>query len=147
MWLPLPSFTHKFFRDTKIVKPQNIPLRKVSALWDKKFWWINLILPPSPHYQQTFSITEFGETLKISPTKNFSFMRQKVFDGKSWYSFPLTSIIKLLPTPEFFWTTAEKGSSMKCFGTVRENNFDRKSWFPASSFIPNIFRYTKLLKP
>ena len=65
-------------------------------------------------------------------------MGQKISDGKSWYP-PL--IHKLFSLPETFWNTAQKGSSTKFFGTVRQQFFYRKSWYcPLRN---KIFRYRK----
>ena len=55
-------------------------------------------------------------------------MRQKIFDRKFWHSHP-PSYPKTFSLPETFWNTAQKGSSTKCFGTVRQKIFDRKSWY------------------
>ena len=109
---------------------------------------------------------EISETLKGSFTMFFGTVRQKIFDGKSWYPPPLIHKVfryrkflkhsregfpceifrhcetkkfstenratpSLPPPPysninffatgiEFFWKTAPKGSSTKCFGTVRQ---------------------------
>ena len=35
-----------------------------------------------------------------------------------------------LSLPKTFWNTPQKVSSTKCFGAVRQNNFDGKSWYP-----------------
>ena len=69
-------------------------------------------------------------------------MRQKIFDGKWWYS-PLRHQIFRYPK----LSETQKGSSTKWFGTVRQNNFDGKSWYslpppPLSSLtfsLPGIF--------
>ena len=61
-------------------------------------------------------------------------MRQKTFDEKNWCS-PL--IQKLFSLTEIFWNAAQKGSPTKFFGTVRQNNFGRKSCFTNFS-IPEI---------
>ena len=48
-----------------------------------------LILPP-PSLIQTFSIPEIIATVKDSSKEIFGTVRQKIFDGKSWYSPPLS---------------------------------------------------------
>ena len=50
-----------------------------------------------------FSIPEISETLRGSPTKIFGTVRQKIFDGKSWYS-PPPLIRKLFRYRKFFET-------------------------------------------
>ena len=58
------------------------------------------------------------------PLRNFSALRQKIFDGKSWYTPP--SFIQIFSRPEVSETL--KDSPTKFFGTVRQKIFDRKSW-------------------
>ena len=103
-----------------------IPLRKFSsALWDKKFSTENLGTPPSS-LLQTFSVPEINATMKDSPTEIFvGTVRQKIFDGKSWYSPPLLQTFSL---PENNATV--KDSPTEIFGTVRQKIFDEKSWYP-----------------
>ena len=61
---PSPSFIHKLFRYPKLMKHQRIPLRKFSALWDKKISAENPDTPPPP----LLSINTFtnGNILKRS---------------------------------------------------------------------------------
>ena len=65
-------------------------------------------------------------------------MRQKISEGKSWYppSYPQTFSIS-----DIFRKTANKGSSTKCFGTVRQKNFEGKSRHNPLNH--KIFRYQK----
>ncbi len=105
-----------------------------------------LILPPPPSYPYTFSLPEifWNTPPKGSSTKCFGTVRQKIFDGKSWYS-PLPSYPYTFSLPEIFWNTPPKGSSTKCFGTVRQKIFDGKSWYsPLPPLIHTLFRYRKL---
>ena len=62
-------------------------------------------------------------------------MRQKIFDGKSWYSLH-PSPIQTFSVPETSETL--KGSPTKFCGTVGQKVFDGKSWYPPPSY-PNIF--------
>ena len=64
----------------------------------KKFRRKILIPPP---LIQTFSIPEINETLKDSPLRKFLALRQKNFDGKSWYPLPLLWCIKFFATRNF----------------------------------------------
>ena len=70
-----------------------------SSMWDKKFSTENLDIPPS--LIQTFSVPEVSETLNGSPTKFFGTVRQKIFDGKSWYPLPPLWCIKFFATRNF----------------------------------------------
>ena len=99
-WYTPPSFILNIFRYQKFfLKHRRVPLRYVSAQWDKNN-----------------------------------------FNGKSWYLPP--SLIS-----NVFWyqkfSGAQKDSSTIFFGTVRENSFDRKSWY--NSLMHKIFRYPKLV--
>ena len=101
-----------------------------------------LILPPP--LIQTFSVPEINATVKDFPTEISGTVRQKIFDGKSWYSPPLS--INFFATGNF-WSTAEKGSPAKFFGTVRQKIFVGKSWhsLPPDSKI-NLFATGNFLK-
>ena len=72
------------------------------------------------------------------PLRFFSVLRDKKFSIEN-RDFTLLGI-KFFDTRNFL-----KGSSTKCFDTVRPNKFDRKSWYPPP-LIPNIFRYQNFLK-
>ena len=72
------------------------------------------------------------------PLRFFSVLRDKKFSIEN-RDFTLLGI-------KFFDTrNLLKGSSTKCCDTVRQNKFDRKSWYPPP-LIPNIFRYQNFLK-
>ena len=53
---------------------------------------------------KNFDEKKFSETPKCSPMKYFGTVRQKLFDGKSWYLPPLLSI-KIFSLPEIFRNT------------------------------------------
>ena len=100
------------------------PVRKFSALWDKNFSTENLDTPPP--LIQTFSIPEIIAAVKDFPTEVFGTVRQKNFEGKSWYSSP-PPLIQTFSIPEVIATV--KDSRTEIFGTVRQNHFDGKSWY------------------
>ena len=79
-------------------------------------------------YPQHFSIPEISETLKGSPTKFFGTVRQKIFDGKSWYS-PL--IHKFFDTRNF---VKQNGPLTKFFGPVRQKKFGKTMMPPSPSY-------------
>ena len=90
-WYSPPPLIHKLFRYRKFSETQHrrLPVRNFSALWDKKISTENLDTTP-PSLIQTFSAPEINATVKDSPTEIFGTVRQKIFDGKFWYS-PLPS--------------------------------------------------------
>ena len=142
-WIPAPLFFPNFFRHTKLVKPYKIPLRVFSALWDKNFitrncdmtlWGINFFDPRNKRHTKGL----LHENFRLCETKNFC---RRIVTLPP----PPPLIHKVFRYPKL--SKSQKGSSMKCFDTLRQNNFDRKSWFFPPSFIPNNFRYTKLVKP
>ena len=134
---PPPLLLSKFFRDQKLVKHWKIPLRNFSALWDKKISIENLESPPPPSYPSTFSLPEdfWNTAQKGSPTKFIGTVRQKTFDGKTWY--PLVCI-KFFDTPNFLklWRYAHE-----IFQHCETKNFRRKNVIPPS--MPKVFRYPK----
>ena len=88
-------------------------------------------------YPQHFLMPEISETLKGSFTKLFGTVRQKIFDGKTWY--PLVSI-KFFDTPNFLrhWRDAHE-----IFRHCETQNFRRKNVIcPLLSII--FFRYQKI---
>ena len=100
----------------------------------KNFWRKILVLLPS--LIQTFSIPEIIATIKDYPTEIFSTVRQKIFDGKSWWSPPPAPLIQTLSVNEISETL--KASPTKFFGTVRRKIFLGKSWYSPLSY-PNFF--------
>ena len=76
--------------------------------------------------------------------RNFSAMWDKNFRRKILILHPPPSYPYTFSLPEIFWNTPPKGSSTKCFGTVRQKIFDRKSWYSPSPLIQKLFRCRKL---
>ena len=97
---PPPPLIHKLFGYRKFSETQHkrFELRNFSALWDKRFSTENLDTTPLSLIQ-TFSVPEINATVKDSPTQIFGTVRQKIFDGKSWYS-PLPLSSKLFRYPK-----------------------------------------------
>ena len=96
----------------------------------------NLDTPLPPLVQKLFSLPEINATVKDSPTEIFGTVRQKTFDGKSWY--PPPSLPQTFSVPKKNATTED--SPRETFGTVRQKIFERKSCYsplPLSS--PNFF--------
>ena len=134
------SLKRKIFRYPKLVTHWRIPLRKISALWDKKKFdrksWYSL--PPPLLLNKIFFDTIKLWEKKGSPTKFFGTVRQQIFFRKLWCS-PLRH--KVFPYPKFSET--QTGSLTKFFGNVRKKNFDTKSWH--NSLKRKVFRYPKLV--
>ena len=115
--------------------------------FDRKSWYF--LPPPTSSHPKFFSIPGISETLGGSPPKFFGTVRQKIFDGKSWYPPPPLLSIKFLATGSW-WNIAQKGSPMEFFGTVRQNFWQKTVILPRSSHLPplfhDFFRYLKLVK-
>ena len=74
-------------------------------------------------YPEHFLMPEISETLlKGSFMKFFGTVRQKIFDGKSWYP----PLIQTFSIPEIIATV--KDSPLRKFSALWEKIFDRKSW-------------------
>ena len=101
-----------------------------------------LILPPSspPLIFKLFRSWKSSETQHTRvPLRNFSVLRDKKFSIEN-RDFPLLGI-KFFDTRNFL-----KGSSTKCFDTVRSNNFGGKSWYPPPLLSPTFFDTRIFLK-
>ena len=89
---------------------------------------------PPPLIHKLFRSWKSSETQHTRvPLRNSSVLRDKNFSIEN-RDLPLLGI-KFFDTRNFL-----KGSSTKCFDTVRQNKFDGTSWYPPT-LIPNIFRY------
>ncbi len=144
---PPSPLIHKLFRYRKLSETQHrrVHLQNFSALWDKKFSTENLDTPPSPLIHKLFRYRKFSEThRRMFQLRNFSAMWDKNFRRKILILHPPPSYPYTFSLPEIFWNTPPKGSSTKCFGTVRQKIFDRKSWHSPSPLIHKLFRCRKL---
>ena len=85
------------------------------------------------------SIPEFLEAQKGFPTKTFSNVGQKIYNGKSWY--PLAHIKKFCSITDIFWNT--KGFSHElfrfCEKTEEEILMKKSDYFP----VPYSFSITE----
>ena len=132
---PTPLLSLTFFDTRNLLKHRRVPLRNDSV--DKTILVENRKTRPLS-YPERFSIPEINETLKNSPTKIFSTVRQKNFERNPWCSpssYPWTYSLS-----ENFWNTAQKGSPTNLFDTVRQQIFYRKSWY---SNLENFFFDTR----
>ena len=75
-----------------------------------------------PSWVQDFSIPEINETLKDSLTKFFGTVRQKFFDGSSWYSPPPVLIDKLFGYRKFS-EKQHRRVPLRNFSALSDNKF------------------------
>ena len=100
----------------------------------------------------------FYRKSSFSPLRHKVFRYPKLSEGflyeMFWYCetkqvwrkivIPAASYPQHFSIPEFSET--QKGSSSKCFDTVRQNNFDGKSWYPPPLLSPTFFDIRNFLK-
>ena len=93
-----------------------------------------------PPLIQTFSIPEIIATGKDSPTKIFGTVRQKNFDGKSWYSPP--------PYPNFFDTRNYCNNKLFPYKIFRhwDKKFSTENLVTPPLLLSKFFRDQKLVK-
>ena len=125
----------KIFDKRIFLKHQSVLQWNISIQWDKnsdgKSWYSPPPLSKLFRYRdtpppliQTFSIPEIIATIKDSPTKFFdsetkNFRRKLVIP-------PIMH--KIFSIPQIFWNI--EGMPTNIFGTVRQKNFDGKTWYP-----------------
>ena len=132
----------KFFDTRNFLKHRRVSLRNDSVLWDKTKLTENRNSRPLC-YPWLFSIPEINETLKNSPTKIFGTVRQKIFEGTSWY-FPLPLIHKLIRYRKLS-ETQHRRVPCKNFRYCETKKFDRRSWHNLLKH--KIFWYPKSMIP
>ena len=125
----------------KFLKDINVCLWNVLGPWNTT---ISTKTRAIPSYAQLFSVTEISETLKSSPTKSSSTMRDK---KKSMEECPTPSPIHKKNFRCRIFPETQKGSATKCFGTVSHYTIEGqmryrppppplcKSFFDARSFL------------
>ena len=79
----MPPLIHKFFSIPEIFPKTRVPLQSFSFRSSEKKSSEKTVMPPS--YAWKFSIKEIFWNIEGMPTKFFGTVRQKVFDGKTWY--------------------------------------------------------------
>ena len=122
-----PLFCIKSFDTRKFLKPRVVPLRNFPALWEKKFSTVNNDYP-----LLSFKISDTRNFLKDweSPYECFLYCEKNNFR-----QIRDTPSYAIFFDPEIFW---KKRVPLRFFGTVRQKNFQRKSWYPLP--IHNFFR-------
>ena len=135
-------FIPNIFRYSK--ETLNGSFTKISALkrqtiFHGKFWYF--LTPPSPLSINFFATRNFVKHRRVS-LRSFSIQwDNKFFCRKTWYS-PLShKIFRFSQLSE-----TRNGSSTNWFGTLRQNNFDRKSWYPPPILWLTFFNTRNFLK-
>ena len=129
-----PLLSINFFRYQKFYGKQKGSSTKifVSVLWDKNFW--------QNRDAWKFSIKEFFWNIKVfskcSPMKYFGTVRQKLFNGNSWYPLPL--IHKIFSFQKFSKT--QNGSLAKFFRSCEKKRLFDKTVKPPPPLLER-FRY------
>ena len=140
---PSPLLCMKIFDKRIFLKHQSALQWNISVQWDKNFSTGNLDTPPFPSYPNFFDTRNIA-TVKDSPTEIFGTVRQKIFDGKSWYSpHPL---IQTFSIPEIIETL--KDSPLRKFSALWDKKFSIENLEtpPPPPLLFKLFRYPKLSK-
>ena len=137
-WFPPPPLSLTTFDTRNFLKHRGVPLRNDSVLWDKKLSdkaWYSALRHKNFRYLKLWNTEESSTKWFGIETKQF---QRKIVKPTSC----------LIPNsfryPKPFET--QKGSSTKWFGTVRQNNFNGKPWFPPPPLSLTIFDTRNFLK-
>ena len=123
-----PLSYSNFFGTRNQCNSKGFPYGNFRHYETKNFRRKILILPP-PSLIQTFSVPEINATVKDSPTEIFGTVRQKIFDGKSWYSLPPLLSINFFATGKFLKHSTE-GFLYEIFRYCKTKIFQRKIVIP-----------------
>ena len=116
-----PLLCMKIFDERIFLKHQSVLQWIISIQWDKNRR--KIVIPPPP-YPNFFDTRNYCNS-KGFPYKNFRHWDKK-FSTENLDTPPPPSFIQIFSGPEVSETL--KDSPTKFFGTVRQKNFDRKSW-------------------
>ena len=125
------KISHSNFLATNFHFSVFLSLFLISRAIIKIFCKLELCLETSARHTVFNYLTSYYVQKQLWTTKTF-------LDGKLCYSLPPPLIHKFLRYRKFSET--QNVSPTKFFGTVRQQIFDGKLWYPHLSFIPNIFR-------
>ena len=123
-----PSLIHKTFWCENFCDTLKGSSTKLSLLWDKKNT-AKLVTPP-PLLFINFVDTRVFLIHKCFDYKVLRYCETTIFRRKTVIlplSLPLIQNI-------FRLSETQKGFSTKCFVTVRQNSFDKKSWYSPNSY-------------
>ena len=83
-WYPAPLIPLTFLDTRNFLKLGRVSLRTFSVVWDNTFSTTNR--DPPPLCTKYFHTRKFLKHRKVPSPKVSGFFRQKIFDGKFWYS-------------------------------------------------------------
>ena len=140
LWCPPLSFSLilNIFRYRNFFQTQKGSLRNFSVLWDET---LSTESRDTPLLSIKFFDTPNWWNTKGFPYQTFWHCERENF----WRKFVIIPAPFLIPNIFRYqkFSEAEKVSTVKFFGTVRQQIFDGKSWCPPLSLIFNIFWYQK----
>ena len=134
------SLIHKNFDTRSFLKQKRVHLRNFWTLWDKKLIAENSDIP-------FLCVNFFHTRLFLKHRRILLRIFLVLWDKKltkTCETTPLLLSIKIFDTRNFSET--QKGSSTKCFGTVRQNSFYGKSWHPPPLLSLTFFDTRRFLK-
>ena len=102
------KFRHQIFSETRKGSPKKFFGIEMKNFDGKPRYSLPPLIhtsspPPPTLIRKLFRYRKFSETQKDSSTNCFGNVRQKNFDGESWY--PSPSYAWKFPILEFFWNT------------------------------------------
>ena len=83
-WYPAPLIPLTFLETRSFLKLGKFSLRTFSVVWDNTFSTTNR--DPAPLSTKHFHTRKFLKHRNVPPPKVSGVLRQKLFDGKFWYS-------------------------------------------------------------
>ena len=142
--LCLPPYIPHNFRNPKISETQKVRLRNVSVLWDITVSRENHDRRPSPLIFESFWSQNLPELRRV-PLWLFSLLWDQKTSKENRDYPSLTTLL----SKKFFdiWSFLKHlGSPTKLFGTLRQNNFDGKPWYPPTLSSLTLFDIRMFLK-
>ena len=142
-----PLLSINFFATGKFLKhgTEGFPFQTFQQCDTKSFRRTLLILPLPHSYPKTVSLPKlFWNTSQMgSPTKFFGIVRQKIFDGNSWYSPP--PLIHKLFRYQRLSETQHRSVALRNGSVLWDKTLSTEKG-ESPFLIPNIFQYPKLMK-
>ena len=139
--MPTPFLVLNVFRYRKFSEQQKGSLTKFFGTVEQNRFTENPDSPTPLMHERVLNHI-FSETMKAS-LRNVSIHWDKKFLRQSWCPptfFSLTFFQKII-------SETQKGSSRKCFGTVRWNHFDAESWRPPPFLSLLFFDFKNIWNP
>ena len=121
-WYPAPLIPLTFLDTRNFLKIGRVSLRTFSVVWDNTFSTTNR--DPPPLSTKYFHNRKFLKHRKVPPPKVSGVFRQKLFDGKFWYS-PL--FIQKLSRYRSFSETQHRGIPLIKISALWDKNFSTEN--------------------